>query len=146
MWCLLFSLLSAAVIFAQGTDRETGAGVHTEIDKSIEEWKTAYNSGNANFLRPLYAETARYVSAHVPGYDAIGREAVIANFQRGISAGGRIDSIVVLSVDRTETRMTLLTAYYATNNGIPVHGRNLLVMQRGGQRWEILFHMTAVKE
>jgi ketosteroid isomerase-like protein len=52
-------------------------------------WMNAYNSKDASNLSPLYTEDARYVSGHVNGLVADGREAVLAYMQQGMCGGDR---------------------------------------------------------
>jgi hypothetical protein len=65
----------------------------TVFNKSVREWQQAYNSGNAQNLLPLYSEDAEYISSHVNGLVAQGRDRLLANLQNGIDAGGHLDSI-----------------------------------------------------
>jgi ketosteroid isomerase-like protein len=107
-------------------------------------WKDAYNSGDAQNLVPLYTEDARYVSGHVAGLEAIGRDKLIANFQNGISGGGHIDEIDILTMQVSCDLATLLCRYQATNSGVTVNGRNLLVLKKVNGQWLIVLHMTVV--
>jgi ketosteroid isomerase-like protein len=107
-------------------------------------WKDAYNSGDAQNLLPLYTEDARYVSGHVAGLEAIGRDRLIANFQNGISGGGHIDEIDILTMQVSCDLASLLCRYQATNSGVTVNGRNLLVLKKVNGQWLIVLHMTVV--
>ena len=111
---------------------------------SAEQWKEAYNSGDAGKLLPLYAEDAEYISSHVPGLMATGRDRVIANFARGMSMGGHIDSVEVLSTVVSTDLACIVTRYVANNAGQRAEGRNLLVMRKVGRKWLIVKHMTVV--
>lgn len=108
------------------------------------EWKDAYNSGDAKNLEPLYAEDAQYISSHVEGLVAEGRQALLANFQKGMSGGGHIDSIRVDRLDLSCDMATLFCTYNANNNGMMAEGHNLLVLKRTGDIWLIVLHMTVV--
>jgi hypothetical protein len=70
------------------------AGVAGQTDQALlrvaEEWKAAYNAKDAAAVASLYTADGYYVSAHVVAH---GRPEIQAYFQRGIDAGGRIDSI-----------------------------------------------------
>ncbi len=114
------------------------------FDANVQKWKEAYNSGDAKNLIPLYSSHAIYCSSHVPGLEAIGRVNVIANFQRGMSGGGHIDQIEILSVSRSGNMAALYCRYHATNNGAAVSGRNLLVLKKEKEHWLIVKHMTVV--
>jgi ketosteroid isomerase-like protein len=116
----------------------------SEFQKKTLLWQQAYNSGDAQNLAPLYAEDARYISAHVPGLEANGRDKLIANFQNGITGGGHIDSLEILEADTSGHMATLLCKYVATNSGETVSGRNLLVLKNVNGKWLILLHMTVV--
>jgi ketosteroid isomerase-like protein len=109
-----------------------------------EAWKDAYNSRDAANLSPLYTEDAVYCSAHVPTLIAEGREQVTANFQRGMSMGGHIDAVQILSVQVSCDLATLFCRYEATNSGQKAIGRNLLVLKRIEGKWLIVTHMTVV--
>lgn len=115
-----------------------------EFQRQTEQWRQAYNSGEAQNLAPLYSEDARYISSHVSGLEANGREAVIANFQKGKNMGGHIDSIEILTMDISDGLATLLCKYQATNSGETVVGRNLLVLKKVNGAWLITLHMTVV--
>jgi len=116
----------------------------TEFQQQTDEWKNAYNSGDAQNLVLLYAEDATYVSSHVAGLEALGRDKLIANFQNGISGGGRIDFIKILSSEISDDLATLYCQYQATNSGVTVQGRNLLVLRKMDGKWLIVLHMTVV--
>ncbi len=115
-----------------------------EFQRQTEQWRLAYNSGDAQNLTPLYSEGARYLSSHVPGLEANGREAVAAYFQKGMNMGGHIDSIEILTMDISDGLATLLCKYQATNSGETVVGRNLLVLKKVNGAWLITLHMTVV--
>lgn len=125
-----------------GTSHET----HTEFQRLTEQWKDAYNSKEAKNFIPLYAENARSISSHVPGYEAIGRDAIIAHFQREMMQGGYIDSINILSVEVACDIATVITRYDATNSGVTVSGRNLLVSKKIDERWQIVIHLTVIQD
>jgi len=76
---------------------------------------------------------------------ARGRDSVIANFHKGITAGGHIDSIDILSTNVSCDLATLVCKYQATNSGQKVVGRNLLVMKKIDGAWLIVTHMTVVQ-
>ncbi len=121
------------------TDKQFAA-----FQQNVEKWKTAYNSGDAKNLTLLYSEDATYSSSHVPGLEAIGREKLIANFQKGISSGGHIDKIEILTANVSGEIASLYCLYQATNSGVTVTGRNLLVLRKINGEWLIFSHMTMV--
>lgn len=141
--------LFATVIFLFATlgmvaQNQTDANLRDEFQSKLEQWKDAYNSGDAQNLVPLYAEDAIYTSSHVAGLEAIGRDKLIANFQNGISGGGHIDEIEILRTDVSCEMASLFCRYQATNSGVTVTGRNLLVLKKQNGKWVILIHMTVV--
>jgi ketosteroid isomerase-like protein len=115
-----------------------------EFQMNLEKWQDAYNSKDGQNLVPLYAEDAVYSSSHVPGLEAIGRDKVIANFQVGMSGGGHIDKIEILSANVSGEMASLYCRYQATNSGVTVSGRNLLVLRKVKGNWVIINHMTVV--
>ena len=129
---------------AQTAHEPVPAKLLAEFQTNTMEWQQAYNSGDAQNLVPLYAVDARYISSHVANLEAIGRDRLIANFQNGITGGGHIDSIEILEADTSGQMATLLCKYVATNSGVTVSGRNLLVLKKVNGKWLILLHMTVV--
>jgi len=121
------------------TDKQFAA-----FQQNVEKWKDAYNSGDAQNLVALYAEDATYSSSHVPGLEAIGRDKLIANFQIGISMGGHIDKVEILTANVSGEMASLYCLYQATNSGVTVTGRNLLVLRKVKGEWLIFSHMTVV--
>lgn len=115
-----------------------------EFKQNTIVWMDAYNSKDASNLVPLYTIDARYVSGHVNGLVADGRQAVIAYLQQGMSGGGHIDSIEILDVEVSCDLATLFCKYHATNSGVEAIGRNLLVMKKINGTWLIVLHMTVV--
>jgi ketosteroid isomerase-like protein len=136
---LLFGLNVQAQTQISTTDKQFAA-----FQQNVEKWKDAYNSGDAQNLVPLYSEDAIYSSSHVPGLEAIGREKLIANFQKGISMGGHIDKVEILSANVSGEMASLYCLYQATNSGVTVTGRNLLVLRKVKGEWLIFSHMTVV--
>lgn len=129
---------------AQTPDEEISAKLLHEFQVSTEKWRQAYNSKDAQNLVPLYAVDADYISSHVAGLEAIGREKLILNFQNGMNMGGHIDSVEILKMTVSCDLATLLCKYTATNNGVTVVGRNLIVMKKVKDEWLISLHMTVV--
>ena len=109
-----------------------------------DRWLKAYNGDDPTALTPLYAPNAQYISSHVQGLVAFGREAVIANFGRGMKMGGHLDTLEVLSVNRSCELATVLCRYHANNAGKKVSGRTLLVLKKIDAVWLIVLHMTVV--
>ena len=141
-------LVTFLIINSNLTSAQTQLGHDSKQFKqfqlSVEKWKDAYNSGDAQNLIPLYSEDATYSSSHVPGLEAIGRDALIANFQKGISGGGHLDKIEILTANVSKDMASLYCFYQATNSGVSVSGRNLLVLRKVKGEWIIFSHMTVV--
>jgi ketosteroid isomerase-like protein len=120
--------------------------IKEEVTLSTEQWKNAYNSNDVEKLAEFYAEDADYISPHVPGLMIHGRGQIKENFRRGIAGGGHIDSIAVQRSGSSCDLAYLICAYQATNSGVTVRGKNVLVMKRVGTRWLILTHASIVKD
>ena len=114
------------------------------FQQNVEKWKEAYNSGDAQNLVALYAEDATYSSSHVSGLEAVGRDKLIANFQKGMKMGGHIDKIEIITANISGKMASLYCFYQATNSGVTVSGRNLLVLRKVKGEWLIFSHMTVV--
>jgi ketosteroid isomerase-like protein len=135
------------LVFFQGFGKQTGPAPDSsdiEFSRLADRWLAAYNGTDATKLTPLYARDARYISGHVTGLVANGRDAVIANFQKGMSMGGHIDRLKVLSIQRSCDLATVLCQYDATNAGQKASGKTLLVCKKIGHHWQIILHMTVV--
>lgn len=139
---LLFASSISLALFGQSTaDQEA---LKKELRRNVDRWQQAYNSKDGRQLVPLYTEDAVYISSHVEGLVAEGRDKVIANFQRGMSGGGHIDAVEIISMEASCDLVSLHCRYQATNSGVTVSGRNLLVLRRVNDQWLIATHMTVV--
>jgi ketosteroid isomerase-like protein len=141
---VIFSLFLIAITTNGQTQISTTDKQFAAFQQNVEKWKDAYNSGDAKNLIQLYTEDATYTSSHVPGLEAIGRDKLIANFQKGISGGGHIDKIEILTANVSGEMASLYCLYQATNSGVTVTGRNLLVLRKEKGEWLIFSHMTVV--
>lgn len=142
---LLFALLILGInSYAQTVEGEDMESLKQVFKRHTEMWKEAYNSKDSKNLVSFYTEDASYISSHVEGLEANGRDALIANFQRGMSMGGHVDSIEILNLNVSCDQATLLTKYRANNSGQIAVGRNLLVMRKVQDKWLIVLHMTVV--
>ena len=142
-----FAVITASLLIAltsPASARPAGDSAATAFQKLADAWTAAYNSGDSTQLAEMYAPEARYVSGHVQGLVAEGREKVIANFRKGVRMGGHIDAVRVLSVECSCDLAALYCAYEATNSGQKARGRNILIVRREGERWRIILHMTVV--
>ena len=115
-----------------------------DFQKQTEEWRIGYNSRNSQNLLQLYSEDAQYISGHVNGLVADGRDNILKYLQDGINNGGHIDTIELVKMNISCDMATLLCKYQATNSGVTVVGRNLLVMKKMNGKWLILQHLTVV--
>lgn len=139
----ILSLIYASLFAQQSSFAPFNADM-LEFHRLAEQWRLSHNSKDAQNLAPLYAEEAEYISAHVPGLAAKGRNALLSYFQNGMDLGGHLDVIEVLSINLSCELATLLCKYEATNAGQKAVGRNLLVLKRIGKNWLILTHITVV--
>jgi len=144
--CFLFAALAIFTTSLRGQDltRKDSLDLVRHFEARTLQWKEAYNSKDANNLVPLYSPDAQYVSSHVAGLEAVGREKLIANFQNGMNMGGTIDSIEILRMETSCDLATLLCKYQATNAGVTFTGRNLLILRKTDNVWLIVIHMTVV--
>lgn len=110
------------------------------------EWVDAYNSNDVERLSAVYTEDAMYVSSHVPDLIAHGRDQVGANFKRGMDAGGHIDTVQILKADISGDISYLVCLYEATNSGVHVSGRNVIVSKRINGKWLIATHVSVVRD
>ena len=149
---LLFTLVVLACLSAtaaaqqQRIPADSSSMTDAELHRSVEEWRVAYNNNDVEKLAAFYTEDADYVSPHVPGLMIHGREAIKQNFQRGIAGGGHLDSLAVHRSGSSCDLAYLVCAYHATNSGVTVHGKNVLVMKRVGGKWLIVTHASIVKD
>lgn len=118
--------------------------ISSEFQIIADTWKAAYNGTDAGQLAPLYSQDAQYISGHVPGLVASGRERLIANFQAGMNMGGHIDRLEILSAVESGELANVLCAYHADNAGQKVSGRTLLLFRKVDDKWLIYLHMTVV--
>ena len=117
---------------------------HIDYGQIAERWVAAYNGTDANELAPLYSEDAQYISGHVAGLVADGRDRLIANFREGMNMGGHLDRLEILSITHSCDLATVLCKYDANNNGQKVSGRTLLILKKINNRWLITLHMTVI--
>lgn len=120
--------------------------VRQEIAFNTEEWRKAYNSNDVEKLAGFYTEDADYVSPHVPGLMIHGRLEIKQNFARGIAGGGHLDSVVVQRSGSSCDLAYLVCAYHATNSGVHVHGKNVLVMKKVEKKWLIVTHASIIRD
>ncbi len=108
-----------------------------------QAWISRYNAGDASGVAALYAPDAYYASAHVLAH---GRDEIRSYWSRGIAAGGHVDFIRPVEVRVSGELGYLLGRYQATNAGMTVDGRILIVGRRLDGRWHIAAHETVVRD
>jgi uncharacterized protein (TIGR02246 family) len=114
-----------------------------DVRQVSQDWIKVYNAGDAQKVAALYTADAYYLSAHVLAH---GREAIQAYFDRGIKGGGHIDFIKPISVFIADDFAYCPGTYEATNAGVTVDGRVLIVLRRVEGRWLIAAHETVVRD
>lgn len=120
------------------------SGSGGDFHLKIVEWKNAYNSADTALLSTFYAEDAYYVSPHVPGLMIHGRDNLMKNFYRGSVMGGHIDSIDIVSGAFSTDMASLVCIYRATNSGISVSGRNVIIFKKINGVWKIITHASII--
>jgi ketosteroid isomerase-like protein len=141
---LLIALACFTALAAQGPAREPARSKAARTIAGIaEEWKNAYNRGDAAKVVSLYSDDGYYLSAHILAH---GREAIEAYWRRGIVAGGHIDFIKPLETFASGELGYCVGIYQATNTGVTVDGRILLVFRKIKGKWLIVAHETVVRD
>jgi ketosteroid isomerase-like protein len=114
-----------------------------DIRQISEDWIRFYNAGDAAKVAALYMEDGYYLSAHILAH---GRPAIQAYWERGIKAGGHIDFIKPLTLYYTGDLAYCAGTYQATNAGVTVDGRILMVLRKVNSKWLIAAHETVVRD
>jgi ketosteroid isomerase-like protein len=125
------------------TLRQTLSYDDLKISTVAEAWMINYNQGNAAQVAELYTEDGYYLSAHILAH---GRAAIQAYWERGIAAGGHIDFIKPLTVYHSTDLGFFAGTYQATNAGVTVDGRILIVVKKVNDKWLIAAHETVVRD
>jgi len=136
-----------AALFAT-TGRAASSGQQSitdraEIAKVAEAWIARYNAGDAAGVARLYDEDGYYASAHIL---AKGRTEIERYWVRGVAAGEHVDFIRPIEVYVEGNLGYLLGKYQATNAGVTVDGRIVIVVKRKEGRWLIAVHETVVRD
>ena len=108
-----------------------------------EDWVRFYNTGDAAKVAALYTEDGYYLSAHILAH---GKQAIEAYWARGIKAGGHMDFIKPLTVYYSGDLAYCAGTYQATNAGVTVDGRILIVLKKVNGKWLIAAHETVVRD
>lgn len=125
----------------QGGD--VAGGEEPAVRDLPQAWMTHYNAGDAVRVASLYTDDAYYLSAHVLAH---GRQQIHAYWERGIAAGGHLDKIEPVFVSVTGTVGYFVGRYWATNAGVTVDGRVLIVVRKVDGAWRIAAHQTVVRD
>jgi ketosteroid isomerase-like protein len=142
-WLLLATFYAAADDPKPTEPPRSASRDEAAIRALAEAWRTHYNAGDANQVAELYAEDAYYLSAHVLAH---GRDQIRAYWQRGIAAGGHIDWIEPLLVHHSGSLGYAVGRYQATNAGVTVDGRILIVVKKSKGKWRMAAHETVVRD
>jgi ketosteroid isomerase-like protein len=113
------------------------------IRQVAEDWIRFYNAGDAAKVAALYTEDGYYLSAHILAH---GRPAIEAYWQRGIKAGGHLDFVKPLTLYYTGDLAYSAGTYQATNAGVTVDGRILIVLRKVNGKWLMAAHETVVRD
>ena len=131
-----------------------------------DDFRDAYNRGDAAQVGSLYTDSASYLTQHYADGIIEGRKNIQAYVQRGVDAHYRIDSIDVDQVNcACATPMPSLKArikgahaarqcnfayaiarYNSTNDGQKAMGVNLIVLRKLQGKWRIVAHESAVPD
>ena len=124
--------------------REHSMGADEAAIRQIpDDWIRFYDAGDAAKVAALYTEDGYYLSAHILAH---GRQAIEAYWERGIKAGGHIDFIKPLTIYSTGNLAYCAGTYRATNAGVTVDGRILIVLRKVNGKWLMAAHETVVRD
>ena len=141
------SLAIYGIIFFSVPDDVTGQeyiNSDEQVIRSIaDDWVRLYNAGYADSVAALYMDDGYYLSAHILAH---GRDEIQGYWQRGIIAGGHVDFIRPLTVFHEGNLGYVAGVYQATNAGVKVDGRILIVARKIGKTWLIAAHETVVRD
>lgn len=148
VYALTLALPLLFIIPASGVQPEMNTSA--AMDKTDEEirripvkWMQSYNAGDAGAVTALYTEDGYYLSAHVL---AEGRAQIRSYWERGIKAGGHLDFIKPLKIEHSGALAYCAGTYQATNAGVTVDGRILIVLKKVRGKWLIAAHETVVRD
>ena len=134
---------------ADGPSRLPGPAAPAEtIDQRAiravaEAWVAHYNAGDSAAVAELYGVDGYYASAHILAH---GRPAIEKYWARGIAAGGHLDFVKPVEIYVEGNLGYLLGTYKATNAGVTVDGRIVIVSKRLDGVWRIAVHETVVRD
>jgi len=134
---------SSTVTTTRLSDNQSSNADELAITDIAQKWMSFYNQGIAAQVAALYTEAGYYLSAHILAH---GRDAIQAYWERGIAAGGHIDFIRPLTVYHSGELGYYAGTYQATNAGVTVDGRILIVAKKINDNWFIAAHETVVRD
>jgi uncharacterized protein (TIGR02246 family) len=143
-----FVLLAlACVVLAGRPNLATGQGAvqiqsgrdHEVLFAAVNDWKMAYNSGDASKVAALYTEDAYYRTAHM---FARGRQAIEVFCRRGIDAGEQINFVGPFMVYASGDFGYAAADYQVTRAEGTVNGRAVLIFRKANGAWLITAHET----
>lgn len=167
----IFLVLCVTAFGQQGTQsipaaNSCPAADESAIRKIADDFRDAYNRGDAAQAAALYTDGAYYLTQHYVDGIIEGRKNIQAYVQRGVDAHYHIDSIEVLKVNcacatpmpslkarirgaRATRRCNFayaLARYHSTNAGQKAMGVNLIVLRKFQNDWRIVAHESAVPD
>ncbi len=142
--CMILPMATAQVSAPKPEVREQAMSADEAAIRQIaENWIRFYNSGDAAKVAALYTDDGYYLSAHILAH---GRQAIQAYWERGIKAGGHMDFIKPLTIYYTGDLAYCAGIYQATNAGVTVDGRILIVLRKVNGQWLMAAHETVVRD
>ena len=147
----------------QGTTpnpRSCSPADESAIRKIANDFRDAYNRGDAARAASLYTDNAYYLTQHYADGIIDGRKNIQAYVQRGVDAHYHIDSIEVEKVNcgacptlrassarRVGSNFAYVIArYQSTNDSQKAMGVNLIVLRKFQDIWRIVAHESAVPD
>jgi uncharacterized protein (TIGR02246 family) len=118
-------------------------GDEEAIGNIVEDWKNAHNRGDPSSVASLYTEDGYYLSAYILAH---GSKAIQAYWLRSVIVGGHIDLIEPRTIFRSGDLGYIVGTYQATNAGVTVDGRLLIVVKNVRGNWLIAAQETVVRD
>jgi uncharacterized protein (TIGR02246 family) len=144
VWCATLPIAAPQTATTKPEVREQPMSADEAAIRQIsEDWIRLYNAGDATKVAALYTDDGYYLSAHILAH---GRQAIEAYWERGIKAGGHIDFIKPLTLYYTGDLAYCAGTYQATNAGVTVDGRILIVLRKVNGKWLMAAHETVVRD
>ena len=144
VWCATLPIAAPQTATPKPEVREQPMSADEAAIRQIsEDWIRFYNAGDATKVAALYTDNGYYLSAHILAH---GRQAIETYWERGIKAGGHIDFIKPLTIYYTRDLAYCAGTYQATNAGVTVDGRILIVLRKVNGKWLMAAHETVVRD